>query len=107
MDILFYERIKKLLSKDMSHERTLDLFLTSSTMPSTILPENQSGKDVIRQHHQRISHQDLIQALGPEEERGGTVAYVCGPPGMTDGFVNVLRDAGGMNEKQVLCEKWW
>lgn len=55
----------------------------------------------------RISHDDLLEALGPEERRSRTLVYVCGLPAMTDGFVDVLKKTPGMDEKRVLCEKWW
>ncbi|KAK4694762.1 hypothetical protein P7C71_g2871, partial [Lecanoromycetidae sp. Uapishka_2] len=55
----------------------------------------------------RFKERDLELALGPVDERKGTVAYVCGPPAMTDWAVGVLRGAEGMAEKRVLCEKWW
>jgi len=28
-------------------------------------------------------------------------------PTMTDEFVELLKKAPGMDEKRVLCEKWW
>ncbi|KAK5271467.1 hypothetical protein LTR99_001377 [Exophiala xenobiotica] len=55
----------------------------------------------------RIKHDDLFEALGPEESRSNTVVYVCGLPAMTDEFVELLKRAPGMDEKRVLCEKWW
>lgn len=54
-----------------------------------------------------FEQQDLEIALGPVEERKGIVAYVCGPPAMTDWAVSVLRRSKGMEEERVLCEKWW
>jgi hypothetical protein len=55
----------------------------------------------------RIEYGDLLDCLGPEEEREKTVVYVCGPPAMTDEFVDVLWKAPGMENRRVLCEKWW
>ena len=57
--------------------------------------------------HRRITHEDLLDAIGPVAERRGVVVYVCGPRMMTDDFVEVLMRAEGMEEKRVLCEKWW
>jgi NAD(P)H-flavin reductase len=37
----------------------------------------------------------------------GTVAYVCGPPDMTDELVSFLQDGMEMPKGRVLCEKWW
>lgn len=58
-------------------------------------------------HQRRVVQADLIQALGPVSERHGVVAYVCGPSGMTDEFIKVLESQEGMEERRVLCEKWW
>ena len=55
----------------------------------------------------RFAKEDLLRTLGPVSERSSTVAYVCGPPAMTDSAVATLRGAEGMDEKRVLCEKWW
>ena len=55
----------------------------------------------------RWTHRELVEALGEEGERENTMAYVCGPPQMTDEAVEVLKRAPGMKENQVFCEKWW
>lgn len=55
----------------------------------------------------RVTEGGLVEALGPVEERGDTVCYICGPPGMTDEFVEKARKAEGMREENVLFEKWW
>ncbi|KAL9128998.1 MAG: hypothetical protein Q9217_002432 [Psora testacea] len=54
----------------------------------------------------RIGDVGLEEALGPVEEREGVLAYVCGPPGMTDWAVAKLKGAEGMKAERVLCEKW-
>ncbi len=41
------------------------------------------------------------------EDAEETIAYVCGPPAMTDEMVGALRGSVGMAEDRVLCEKWW
>ena len=55
----------------------------------------------------RSGEKDLINAIGPVVGRKGVVAYVCGPPPLTDWAVEVLRLAEGMDKERVLCEKWW
>ena len=55
----------------------------------------------------RMSGEDMELALGPVNRRGEVLAYVCGPPVMTDWAVASLRAAEGMKSEQVLCEKWW
>ena len=58
-------------------------------------------------HCRRIGHEDLLDALGPVGERKGVVVYICGPPEMTDEFVEVVKGAEGMEAGRVFCEKWW
>ncbi|RMZ87786.1 hypothetical protein DV736_g4988, partial [Chaetothyriales sp. CBS 134916] len=60
-----------------------------------------------RVQRRRIGHQDLLAALGPESEWAKTVVYVCGVPQMTDEFTNFLRKQKGLEDKRILCEKWW
>ena len=60
-----------------------------------------------KREYRRITHEDLTAALGPENARGNTLAYACGPPEMTDDFVVFLQKSPGMEENRVLCEKWW
>lgn len=67
----------------------------------------ETGAEGISIRNRRMTHEDLITALGPVEEGSGVVVYVCGPAGMTDEFVDVLQGAEGMSEEKVLCEKWW
>ena len=57
--------------------------------------------------YRRFEGSDLRAALGPIAERENVVAYVCGPPLMTDWAVDVLEKSIGMEKKRVLCEKWW
>lgn len=70
-------------------------------------PRDESDDGVVKRRKGRITHDDLMEALGPEDQRVNTVVYVCGVPDMTDDFVEVLRHAKGMDERRVLCEKWW
>jgi ferredoxin-NADP reductase len=67
----------------------------------------QSVNPAVARKRGRIAHRDLLEALGPEDKRRNTVAYICGPPEMTDEFVDLLGKANGMDTKRVLCEKWW
>ena len=55
----------------------------------------------------RMTEADLLDALGPIDERHGVVAYVCGPPAMTDWAVDTLKVAEGMEAARIFCEKWW
>ena len=121
--ILFTERIRKLFERNLSAKRHhYTLFCTnSSTLGPTPHGNDEKHLEVIRERdrdmqligehqsieYRRFKHEDLQKALGPVAEREKVVAYVCGPPPMTDWAVDVLRKSEGMEEKRVLCEKWW
>lgn len=100
--VLFEDRLAD-LSKRWSSSKSVDWEYTffetnGGTETSTAHPKTE---------RRRIAHSDLIEALGPEDSRANTVVYVCGIPQMTDDFVAFLSTQPGMNEKRVLCEKWW
>lgn len=116
--ILFYERIARILEEYRTGEsqegaanlgyRTT-MYLTGGTDWSS---DHVSGYEALHTDHvdheyQRITRADLLEALGPVAGRQETVAYVCGPPKMTDEFVEILSRAEGMDSRRVLCEKWW
>ena len=90
---------------------TLSLYLTNTGQIGRI----EHGQLPNRTFAGRIEYQDLIRALDGYAERSSptevlrskTVCYVCGPPNMTDEFVSFLARQPGMDEKRVLCEKWW
>lgn len=120
--ILFMERIHKMFEKRYPQRR--HHFTVFRTDPSMLLPKHflierrsknvlQRSRDMlyVGEHHnveyRRFTGEDLQTALGPIAEREKVVAYVCGPPRMTDWAVDVLRSSTGMDEKRVLCEKWW
>lgn len=42
-------------------------------------------------------------SVKPEE----TVCYLCGPPGMTDEFVALLKGLLGDGQERIFFEKWW
>ena len=101
--ILFLERLCKcfnLLEKD----EALQLFLTRGDKGSGVVDCNENE---ILYQGRRIEAGDLWEALGPVEERGDTVVYICGLPNMTDDMVKAAKEAEGMDERHVLCEKWW
>ena len=116
------ERIQKLFTKDLTQKRHhYTIFCTDiSVRPSgfqvglkraSINLEQSRDKLYVGEHqnieYRRFDRKDLQAALGPIEEREKVVAYVCGPPSMTDWAVDVLKGSVGMDEKRVLCEKWW
>ena len=116
--ILFYQRIARILSKYMHGEpaeaaadadyRTI-MYLTGGTYwsPDDVSCYERLDTDHVEHRYRRMSSSDLLDALGPVAMRQDTVAYVCGPPNMTDEFVKMLSTAEGMESRRVLCEKWW
>jgi len=105
-EILFLDRLMALAASSSTAKSSihLQLYLTddSGTKAEFELP---SFPGVI--HHRRIARADLAAAAGSPSEAERTVMYVCGPARMTDEFVEFLRGVEGMNERRVLCEKWW
>jgi NAD(P)H-flavin reductase len=103
--ILFEERLKEIAkrwesSKDVDLE--FKLFETGDGKE-----EDDDGN--VKHRKGRITHEALFEALGGEKEvdRERSVVYVCGVPQMTDEFVELLSKQKGMDERRVLCEKWW
>ncbi|GLI76487.1 hypothetical protein PoHVEF18_004760 [Penicillium ochrochloron] len=109
--ILFLPRIRQIIrSQRQSHRLriSLDLFLTDSNS-SHLTPSSAPADLTI--HSKRIEKSDLLSAvvggdgkLDPQE----SVAYVCGPPQMTDEMVELLKCMlGEGGEQRVFFEKWW
>jgi len=101
--ILFLTRIRELIRSTGDPNVQLELFLTGVSQDEisrgkSLPPGATAG---------RITGSSLESALGEEGKRQGTLCYVCGPPRMTDSFVDFLRSRKGMDETRVLCEKWW
>ena len=87
---------------------TLRLFLTGTGETGSI----EHGKLPNQTFARRITTTDLEDAVdgyqhSGQNSRSRTVCYVCGPPVMTDGFVDFLMQQTGMAKERVLCEKWW
>ena len=101
--VLFEDRLLN-LAKKWNGNREVDY---KYTFYETSSNGKKGHEGNVTYHDRRILHEDLFTALGPEDDRQHTVVYVCGLPGMTDEFVEVLRKAKGMDERRVLVEKWW
>lgn len=116
--LLFFSHLNTIF-KSPSPDGKLHFYLTGSPTPSSSSTHDPSNSNFFAGedykvlganqfvHQRRLSHEDLIQALGPVLERQSVVAYVCGPSGMTDEFTKVLGSQEGMSEGRVFCEKWW
>jgi NAD(P)H-flavin reductase len=59
------------------------------------------GSPLIQVHDRRINKDDLDAKPSQDD----TVYYICGPPPMTDDFVQYLEPVVG--KERVLYEKWW
>ena len=120
--ILFYDRLHKMFGQErLPPDSSFEMFITPQRMGDStpavandmdISLDNDGIFDVQSQFHEtvrlrRFTKTDLLVALGRIEDGGNTVAYVCGPPTMTDWAVEVLKTADNMREENVLCEKWW
>lgn len=103
-EVLFEKRLA-MIAKKWSQQKNVDFdykfFETSGKQSQD--NENQAIQTVNR----RMSHDDLFEALGPEEKRQNALVYICGVPSMTDEFVELLSKAPRMEARRVLCEKWW
>jgi NAD(P)H-flavin reductase len=107
-EILFLERLVGVF-ETLGSEGKFELFLTRRDKGST-----ESANEIlivrgteVNTKRRRIHDTDLLDALGPVEERAGTVSYICGVPTMTDEFVEKAKKAEGMDKVNVLSEKWW
>ena len=109
-EVLFYERMRR-IAESYAGSRDVDfrfvLYETAGGEDSTAGVEGHVESKSVQHVSRRIKHGDLLECLGPEEARRNTVVYVCGPPKMTDEYVEVFGKAAGMEERRVLCEKWW
>jgi ferredoxin-NADP reductase len=119
-EILFYRRIGGIMGHHLAEGESdgvaadcgsyrLTMYLTGDTLWSPEEADGSDGIDTDNMEHKyrRMSPEDLLEALGPVAGRTRTVAYICGPPRMTDDFVELLSRAEGMEARRVLCEKWW
>lgn len=102
--ILFLSRLTELVKAANHPGVRLDLYLTGCSQSDV-----DKGRNLPAQAHVgRITDADLDAALGDDMAgRTSTVCYVCGPPRMTDTFVETLATRDGMDRDRVLCEKWW
>jgi NAD(P)H-flavin reductase len=106
-EILFLSRLQALFTRDPVHTKTLDFYVTGEKLDGISKGDGRRWRDIVDFKDRRIQHDDLRAALGPIGRRGKTLAYVCGPPPMTEEFVDVLVGAEGMSAERILLEKWW
>ena len=116
--VLFLDRLRSIFGRDFGPTRNFKLFVTKGgtyrghddEKRAAAINPIEADIDCINDGNTkfgRFREEDLINAIGPVDGRKGVVAYVCGPPPLTDWAVEVLRGAEGMEKERVLCEKWW
>jgi ferredoxin-NADP reductase len=113
-DVLFEDRLSSMAEKyraghagDKLTEVNFEFTLFETSGKSGRSEENRRKGTAMKREYRRISNDDLSVALGPKGGRANTLVYVCGPPDWTDECVKFLQQSPGMDEKRVLCEKWW
>ena len=132
--VLFLERLRSLFSSKPFLQGSYDqnpyrfaLFFTPPVDPEAREARSEASEDLreivkqqgnergrirstgIPMETRRIADDDLLSLVKEmnDRERRGIVAYVCGPPSMTDRAVRTLRSIRGVVGERVLCEKWW
>lgn len=96
----------------------LKIYITGPNPGIDINAANEVNKGELSLCNRRISAvadlRETIIGLGEDVDSkkgaNGTVCYVCGPPAMTDEFVEVLErllQVHGDSRKRVYYEKWW
>lgn len=105
-EILFLLRLAGIF-EEMGNCDGLELYLTpgnGESADATAVLGGVDGEMLCR--GRRIGEEDVMRTLGPVEDRGGTVVYVCGVPQMTERLVEKAKGADGMVEGHVLSERW-
>lgn len=106
------QRTRTVTKRPSNIKLDLELFLTNipsdaAALAGEILNKGTDGSNVpsgsslVCVHGRRINKDDLDAK--PQQE--DTVYYICGPPPMTDDFVQLLEPIVG--KERVLYEKWW
>ncbi|KAL2444396.1 hypothetical protein ABEF95_016521 [Exophiala dermatitidis] len=107
--VLFEARLRSIADHWSSRKDVMDytytFFETSASGEAEAKEDEQTQNSTTC--YRRINHNDLLDAIGPQETRPNTFVYVCGLPTMTDEFVSFLKNTPGVDERKVLCEKWW
>ncbi|KAL2444313.1 hypothetical protein ABEF95_016593 [Exophiala dermatitidis] len=108
--VLFEERLRNIAGHWSSRKDVMDYtytFFETSASGEAEAKEDEDQTRNITTCYRRINHNDLLEAIGPQETRPNTFVYVCGLPTMTDEFVAFLKNTPGVDARKVLCEKWW
>ena len=95
-ETLFLPRLRHIQDSLGATNMGLKLFITGECEAI------KQGFKMPRYLNRRLGERDLTDAVGND---GNTLAFVCGPPGMTDEIVEFL--GGVVGKGKVFCEKWW
>lgn len=118
-EILFLDRLRESF-KILDDEGSLTLFLTSTKYTNMYalgvrrVGFSETKFDFVKRYHltqvrvekSRIFERDILQSLGDTKQRKNTVCFVCGPA-MPDKFVRYLDCLEGIDEENVLYERWY
>ncbi|KAF7715411.1 Uncharacterized protein PECH_007905 [Penicillium ucsense] len=110
--ILFLARIRSIIRSQQQARRlrvSLDLFLTPASSSEQVSVEPPADLTI---HSRRMERRDLFRAVHGQDGKldpRESVAYVCGPPQMTDTMVEMLEIIMGAEggKSRVFYEKWW
>jgi ferredoxin-NADP reductase len=105
--MLFVDRIATIFAREKLRG-SLKLFLTGKEAVGGSDSSYVTCNEVeVPFKSRRIEEQDLSEAVGKDLETA--VVYTCGPPDMTDGFIELLTSEAGwaIDSTRVLFEKWW
>ncbi|OAR01026.1 hypothetical protein LLEC1_01340 [Akanthomyces lecanii] len=105
--VLFWGRIVDLFRRGRVSGRA-KLFLTG---PRSHAGDVESYKtDEVNICFGRITRDDILPEIRAGGGKDSTLAYICGPPAMTDYFVDMLTApdmASEIDDARVKSEKWW
>ena len=110
-DILFLKRICGWFGKTEPEVEgkvrgQVQLYITGEHEP---IPEGarEISNTEIDIYTRRLSADELVEVVQDgQADRGSSLVYICGPPGMTDEFTEALTQAG-VDEEMIMTEKWW
>lgn len=105
-DILFLDNMVGTLRQESTAGK-VRLFVTGSAPGADDRAKYEADKVEVKAG--RMIDNDLLSELSTDEA-GGTLVYICGPPAMTDHFVNMLTAPEMehvVSAAAVKSEKWW
>ncbi|KAK3045953.1 hypothetical protein LTS18_013512, partial [Coniosporium uncinatum] len=105
--VLFLDRLVDIAKRNPGRF-TLSLFVTGEPANFVDAQIGKLANDAgVHLMQRRLTLDDVTKAVGRSDERKDAVAYVCGPPKMTDEIVEHVQKLDRMERRRVFCEKWW